>query len=243
MIIYTPPSSSINPNGFIKNQTTLQSAANFDIDGSGVFGQPFVTPTAAVLNATALAFINQAAGMVGGQSALFGLDYQDLAVQRLARLTVATTFAAGINQFSGRPYNFQSELRSDIAPTLPTGVVRLEDLISGPIPGTPSIVAGSALGGGTVQIFGNNFMGQVQFTTGAVPLPSGVLATISFGGGASYLTAATPVIGPAQAGSDVNGIALVGVNGGTTSWDIIVNAVALAAATSYRFNYICGGVD
>lgn len=236
--------TSIDPNGFIKNQTTEQTGANFVIDGSGGFGRPFVDPNSSILNAQALVFIDTTDAIIGGQSGKFGFDYQNLSAQRLARLQIAANFVTGINRFLGRPYNFDVKVSGSIAPVDPTDLVRLEDLISGSIPGTPTIAAGAALGaGGTVQIFGNNFMGEIVLVMGAVPLANDTLCTITFGGGAAYLTASTPVISPAQAGTDKNAIALVGVLGNTNSWTISCNAVALDPITSYRFNYICGGVD
>lgn len=233
----------VNPGDFIQNQGGTVQVATYKISGSGAHGDPNTDPKASDLSSDNVHFINNGDDIKSNLSAETLLAQVISTSHNLMKIDFAPL--PGFNtRFQGEAYQFVSKLLADLAPTDPTGVVRLEDLISGPIPGVPSIAPGPALGGGTAQIFGNNFMGEILLTMGAAPVPNDILCTISFGGGASYVSAATPVISPAQAGTDKNGIALVGVLGLTTGWTLSCNAIALdAAPQTYRFNYICGGVN
>lgn len=109
----------------------------------------------------------------------------------------------------------------------------------------PGIAAGTGAGTSpTVSLAGNDVSGVITITTGTSPSASATVATITFANAfaaAPKSVTLTPAEGNAGALTGT-GAVFAGLSGiSTTVWTMTVGSSALAAATTYKFNYVVNG--
>jgi hypothetical protein len=105
---------------------------------------------------------------------------------------------------------------------------------------SPSIVAGAASGSSpSVGISGSNQDGSIEIMTGTSP-SIGTICTITMSGGFAYPVTTTPVI-TAVGSTTILKTANIGIGSTSTTTFTLYTTVALAANTTYQWNYHNGG--
>ena len=105
----------------------------------------------------------------------------------------------------------------------------------------PTIAVGAGAGtGATCSINGNNQAGVITLTTGTGPTTSSVQVTITMSGAYAFPTKCVPVISPAAIAtatslSQAQSVTAYGTS--TTSFAVYSGTTALAATTTYQWNY------
>lgn len=102
----------------------------------------------------------------------------------------------------------------------------------------PSNAAGTGAGTGpTVTIAGTDIGGTVTVLTGSSPTASGIIVTVTYAASA-YPTGSYPVLYPANASAaSLTGTSQITASGTTTTFVITAGSAALAASTTYVWNY------
>ena len=108
----------------------------------------------------------------------------------------------------------------------------------------PSLAAGAGAGTGPTVTLGANssdLAGSISVTTGTIPTLSAVIVTLTYAAGAFPHGSIVILTAGNSATAGLNSTGMVFPTGSSTTFTITAGTVALAAATTYVWNYLVVG--